>query len=141
MADETTGAELNLSTIAKQYSDEETAWTFFESIRWPNGPICPHCGSVNHAYYLAPKAGTRTTSTGKVSYRRLWKCGECRETFSVLVGSVFEDSKIPLSKWLMAFHMMCAGKNGVAALELQRTLGVTYKTAWFMAHRIRYAMD
>ena len=141
MADEATGADLNLSTIAKQYSDEEAAWLFFESIRWPNGPICPHCGVVNHAYYLEPKAGNRTTRTGKVSYRRVWKCADCREKFSVLVGSVFEDSKIPLSKWLLAFHMMCAGKNGVAALELQRTLGVTYKTAWFMAHRIRYAMD
>ena len=141
MVDETTGADLNLSTIAKQYSDEEAAWLFFESIRWPAGPICPHCGVVNHAYYLEPKTGPRTTSTGKVSYRRVWKCADCREKFSVLVGSVFEDSKIPLSKWLLAFHLMCAGKNGVAAKELQRTLGVTYKTAWFMAHRIRYAMD
>lgn len=141
MVDETTGADLNLSTIAKQYSDEEAAWLFFESIRWPNGPICPHCGVVNHAYYLEPKAGNRKTSTGKASYRRVWKCADCREKFSVLVGSVFEDSKIPLSKWLLAFHLMCAGKNGVAAEELLRTLEVTYKTAWFMAHRIRYAMN
>jgi len=140
MVDETSGANLNLSTIAKQYADEESAWLFFESIRWPNGPICPNCGVVGHAYYLEPKAGTRKTSTGKVSYRRLWKCGEGRETFSVLVGSVFEDSKVPLSKWLLAFHMMCAGKNGVAALELQRTLNIAYRSAWFMAHRIRYAM-
>lgn len=141
MVDETTGADLNLSVIAKQYSDEEEAWRFFESIRWPNGPICPHCGVVNHAYYLEPKEGNRKTSTGKTSYRRVWKCADCREKFSVLVGTVFEDSKIPLSKWLLAFHMMCAGKNGVSALELHRTLGVTYKTAWFMAHRIRYAMN
>lgn len=141
MVDETTGADLNLSTIAKQYADEEAAWLFFESIRWPNGPVCPHCGVVGTAYYLAPKDGNRKTSTGKASYRRVWKCADCREKFSVLVGTVFEDSKVPLSKWLLAFHMMCAGKNGVAALELQRTLGVTYKTAWFMAHRIRYAMD
>jgi len=141
MVDKTNGAQLNLSTIAKQYAEEEAAWLFFESIRWPNGPVCPHCGIVDHAYYLEPKAGTRKTSTGKVSYRRVWKCGECREKFSVLVGSIFEDSKVPLSKWLLAFHMMCANKNGVAALELQRTLGVTYKTAWFMAHRIRYAME
>jgi len=71
----------------------------------------------------------------------VWKCADCREKFSVLVGSVFEDSKVPLSKWLLAFHMMCAGKNGVAAEELRRTLGVTYETAWFMAHRIADAMD
>ena len=83
----------------------------------------PHCGIVGTAYFLAPKDGTRTTSTGKASYRRVWKCADCRQQFSVLVGTIFEDSKVPLSKWLLAVHMMQAGKNGVAALELQRTLG------------------
>ncbi|MDQ2784466.1 MAG: IS1595 family transposase [Chloroflexota bacterium] len=133
-------AELNLSTLAKHFSDEEAAYGLVERMRWPHGPICPHCGIVDDATYLAPKDGPRKTSTGKVSYRRVWQCNECRKQFSVLVGTVFEDSKIPLSKWLLAMHMMQAGKNGVAALELHRTLGITYKSAWFMAHRIRYAM-
>ena len=74
-------------------------------------------------------------------YRRIWKCADCREQFSVLVGTIFEDSKIPLSKWLLAIHLLCQGKNGVSAHELHRTLGITYKSAWFMTHRIRYAME
>lgn len=132
---------LTLSTIAKQFSDEATAWEALESIRWPNGPVCPHCGSVNHAYFLTPRSGERTTRTGKVSYRRIWKCGDCRKQFSVLVGTIYEDSKIPLSKWLLATHLLNGGKNGVAALELSRILGLGYRAAWFMAHRIRYAMS
>lgn len=132
---------LNLSTIAKHFSSEEAAYELIESIRWPNGPICPHCGSVDHAYYLTPKNGYRTTSTGRTTYRRVWKCADCREQFSVLVGTIFEDSKLPLSKWLLAIHLSCQGKNGVSAHELHRTLGITYKSAWFMAHRIRYAME
>src|SRR5690349_7254166 len=108
----TDAAELNLSTIAKHYSDEEAAWLFFEQTRWPDGPICPHCGTVGSDYYLEPKAGSRRTRTGKTSYRRLWKCAACREQFSVLVGTIFEDTKLPLSKWLLAVHMMNAGKNG-----------------------------
>lgn len=132
--------ELNLSKIAKRYSDEEEAYRLVERIRWPNGPICPHCGVIGNAYYLEPKEGNRKTRTGKTTYRRVWKCGDCRKQFSVLVGTIFEDSRIPLSKWLLAIHMMCAAKNGVSALELQRTLGIAYRSAWFMAHRIRYAM-
>src|SRR5579872_280330 len=132
--------ELNLSTLAKQYSDEEAAWLYLEQTRWSDGPICPHCGTVHHAYYLAPKSGTRTTRKGNTTYRRLWKCGDCRKQFSVLVGTIFEDSHIPLSKWLLAYYLLCAGKNGVAALELSRILGIAYSSAWFMAHRIRFAM-
>jgi len=131
---------LNLSTIAKRYSDEGEAYLFVESLRWPHGPICPHCGIVGEATYLAPKDGHRTTRTGKVSNRRLWQCNECRKQFSVLIGTIFEDSRISLSKWLLGIHMMCAGKNGVAAIELHRQLGITERSAWFMAHRIRYAM-
>jgi len=84
--------------------------------------------------------GYRKTRTGRTTYRRVWKCADCRQQFSVLVGTIFEDSKIPLSKWLIAIHMLCQGKNGVSAHELHRTLDITYKSAWFMAHRIRYAM-
>jgi transposase-like protein len=132
---------LTLSSIAKQYSDEEAAWLFLEEMRWQDGPVCPHCGAVDDAYYLTPKSGARSTRTGKVSYRRLWKCAACRQQFSVLVGTIFEDSKIPISKWLLAFHLLCAGKNGVSAPELSRMLDVCYKTAWFMAHRIRKALE
>jgi transposase-like protein len=121
-----TAITLNLSTIAKHFSNEEAAYELIESICGPNGPHCPHCGSVNHAYYLAPKNGYRTTSTGRTTYRRVWKCADCREQFSVLVGTIFEDSKIPLSKWLLAIHLVCQGKNGVSAHELLRTLGITY---------------
>ena len=133
-------ADLTLSTIAKHFSDEEAAWAFLEQTKWPNGPVCPRCGVVGNAYFLTPKQGARTTRTGKTTYRRLWKCGACRQQFSVLVGTVMEDSKIPVSKWLLAIHMLNAGKNGVSALELSRTLGIGYRAAWFMAHRIRYAM-
>jgi len=139
MTDEAT--KLTLSTIAKQYHDEAEAYKLIESLRWSNGPVCPHCGSINHAYFLTPKAGARKTRTGAASARRVWKCGDCRKQFSVLVGTIFEDSKIPLSKWLLAIHQLCSDKNGTAAHELHRTLGITQKSAWFMAHRIRYAME
>lgn len=128
--------DLNLSTLAKHFSDESEAWKLIERLRWPDGPVCPHCGNDEKAYYL----GNRKTGSGKVSPRRVWKCGACRKQFSALVGSIFEGTHIPLSKWLLGIHMMCAGKNGVSAHELHRQLGITLKTAWFMAHRVRYAM-
>src|SRR4051812_18344732 len=103
---------LNLSTLAKHFSDEEAAWLLVEDLRWgTSGPVCPHCGVIDEAYYLEAKNGRRVTSTGKVTYRRLWKCAVCRKQFSVLVGTVFEDSKIPLSKWLLAIYLMCSAKN------------------------------
>lgn len=132
--------QLNISTLAKKFSDEGAAYELLEEMRWPNGPECPHCGAVGRAYFLKPKNGQRLTSTGKVSHRRLWKCADCRKKFSVLVGTIFERSHVPLSKWLMALFLMSASKNGVAAYELHRTLGVTNETAWFMMHRLREAM-
>jgi transposase-like protein len=134
--------ELSLSNIAKHFSDEEAAWELVERLRWPVGPVCPHCGVINNATYLTPKSGYRKTRTGNISYRRVWQCREegCGQQFSVLIGTVMKDSKIPLSKWLLAMHLMCSGKNGISAHELHRTLGITYKSAWFMAHRIRYAV-
>ncbi len=134
-------AGLTLSEIAKHFSDEGEAYKLVERLRWANSPVCPHCGSVNHAYYLEPKEGARKTRKGAPTYRRVWKCGDCRKQFSVLVGTIFEDSHIPLAKWLLAVHLMCSDKNGVSAHELHRTLGITYRSAWFMAHRIRYAME
>ncbi len=131
--------DLTLSKIGKEYQDEEKAWDLIESIRWPSGPVCPHCGVINHAYHIKPRNGPRKTRTGKVSYRKLWKCADCKKQFSVLVGTCFEGSKIPLSKWILGIHLMCAGKNGVSAHELHRQLNISYEAAWFMAHRVRYA--
>lgn len=134
--------ELTTSSIARFFSTEEDAWLTVERLRWPTGAVCPHCGVIGNATYLTPKSGYRTTRAGNTSYRRVWQCREreCGQQFSVLVNTVMEDTKIPVSKWLLAMHMLSAGKNGVSAHELHRTLGITYKSAWFMAHRIRYAM-
>jgi len=132
--------EINLSTLAKQYSDEEEAYKLVERIRWPHGPVCPHCGVIDHAYFLTPKGEGRKTRTGSISVRRVWKCADCKKQFSVLKGSIFEDSKIPLSKWLLAFHLLCSNKNGTASFELHRTLKLDRKTAWFLTMRIRHAM-
>jgi transposase-like protein len=125
----------NLVDIAVHFSDEDAARAFLEHQRWPDGPICPHCGVIGEAFKLQPKP------TGKTHVRKgVWKCGACREQFTVTVGTIFEDSHIPLSKWLLAIHLLCASKKGMSAHQLHRMLGVTYKSAWFMAHRIRYAM-
>ena len=119
------------SLNAAYFHDNDKAREYLESIRWPNGPVCPHCASAEHHYQLQ----------GKAHRPGLWKCASCRQQFSVTVGTVFERSKIPLSKWLMAAYLLCSSKKGISAHQLHRTLGVTYKTAWFLAHRIRHAMS
>ncbi|HLG90336.1 MAG TPA: IS1595 family transposase [Alphaproteobacteria bacterium] len=112
-----------------RFHDETEARKFLEATRWPEGPVCPHCGTVNEAYENASKPG-------------VYRCAsvECRKDFSVTVGTLFERSHVPLHKWLLATHLLMAGKKGVSAHQLHRMLGVTYKTAWFMAHRIREAL-
>jgi transposase-like protein len=136
--------DLNLAKLPKYLSDETKAWALLERLRWPDGePVCPHCGTKDAAHYLLKaRNGTRETRMGNVSYRRIWKCRNkaCRRQFSVLVGSIFESSKIPVSKWLLAIWLTGAGKNGVSALELQRHLGIAYQSAWFMSHRLRESM-
>jgi transposase-like protein len=112
------------------FQDETKAREYLESIRWPNGPICPHCGSVEKMYTLK----------GEAHRPGLYKCAACRKQFSVTVGTLFERSHIPLHKWLMAVHLLCASKKGHSSHQIHRMLGVTYKTAWFMTHRIREAM-
>ena len=112
------------------FHDVDKARAHLEAIRWPNGPICPHCGDVDHA----------TKLDGKSTRPGVYKCKSCRKPFSVTVGTLFERSKIPLSKWVLATHLMSSSKKGMSAHQLHRMLGVTYKTAWFMAHRIREAM-
>ena len=136
-----TPKKLDLSTIAKTLSDESDAYKFLESVLWRDGVVCPHCGTVYRATLIQSKNGElRKTRKGNKSYRRIWNCNACRKEFSVLVGTIFEDSHIPLSKWFIAIHEMCADENGVSALELSRTLGISYRPAWHMAHRIRYAI-
>jgi transposase-like protein len=132
---------MNLNEIAKSYHDEDSARAFLEAQRWPDGKAgCPHCGEIGRSYRLPPIAG-KPKKNGEITYRKgLWKCGACRKQFTVTVGTIFEDSHIPLNKWLMAFHLLCSSKKGMSAHQLHRMLGVTYKSAWFMAHRIRYAM-
>jgi len=115
---------------APHFHDDNAAREYLEKVRWNGEPVCPHCGSVGDHYRLE----------GKTHRPGLWKCQDCRMQFSVTVGTVFERSKIPLSKWLFAAYLMCTSKKGISAHQLHRTLGVTYKTAWFLAHRIRLAM-
>lgn len=118
---------------APHFNDEEAARAHYEALRWPDGPICPHCGSINNATKMA----------GKTTRRGLYKCREkeCRKPFTATMGSIFEKSHIPLHKWLLATHILCASKKGVSSHQLWRMLGFgSYKTAWFMAHRIREAM-
>src|SRR6267143_1352685 len=123
--------DLNLAELAAHFSDPTAAAEFLEGIRWPGGPVCPHCGQDERPpYRLNSKATTR----------RLWKCPACRKQFTVTVGTIFESSHIPLNKWLLAFYLLCSSKKGMSAHQLHRMLGVTYKSAWFMAHRIREAM-
>jgi transposase-like protein len=122
---------MSTSLTAAYFHDDDKAREYLEAIRWANGINCPHCGVVGDHYRLE----------GKAHRKGLLKCKDCRKQFSVTVGTVFERSKIPLSKWLMAAYLLCSSKKGMSAHQLHRTLGVTYKTAWFLAHRIRFAMS
>ena len=113
------------------YSDANAAREHLERLHWPHGPVCPRCGSLDRITKLA----------GKSTRPGVYKCNECVKPFSVTVGTIMEDSKIPLNKWLMAFALYNSSKKGFSAHQLHRSLGITYKSAWFMAHRIRLAMD
>ena len=112
------------------YTNEAKARAHLEALRWPDGPVCPHCGVIGNAVRLA----------GESTRPGLFKCRDCRQPFSVTVGTVFERSKIPLHKWLLAAHLMASSKKGFSAHQLHRAIKVTYKTAWFMMHRLREAM-
>jgi len=121
---------MNFADLAPYFADEERAIELVEGLMWPNGPVCPHCGGVDKAYRIK----------GKTARPGLLKCGHCRKQFTVRVGTIFESSHIPLTKWLIAIYMMCSSKKGVSANQLHRALGISYKAAWFLCHRIRYAM-
>ena len=128
--------ELNLMTLAREYSDEDKARALFESWRWPKGPVCPHC-KHDEVYSITSKESTKASNKARAG---LYCCAACRKTFTATVGTVLEDSHIPLSKWVMAIFILCSSKKAVSALQISRMLGVTYKTAWFLCHRIRFAM-
>jgi len=115
------------------FQNEDAAREALEAELWPNGPVCAHCGNTDTDKIAKVQ--------GKSSRPGLYYCNECKGQFTVTVGTVLERSKVPLTKWLMAAHMFNSGKNGVSAHEIHRTLGVTYKTAWFMMHRLREAMN
>jgi len=118
------------------FTNEEKAIAYWESKRWPDGPICPHCGLVGEAYKLQ----------GKSTRPGLWKCKGCRKPFTAKMRSIFEDSHIPMHKWMYAVHLMCSSKKGMSAYQFHRMTAtfygekVSYRTAWFMFHRIRFAM-
>ncbi len=113
------------------FNDEGAAWAHFEAIRWPDGPVCPHCGVI----------GAANKIIGRTARFGLYRCNVCVKQFTATVGTVYERSHIPLHKWLLATHLMCASKKGMSAHQLFRTLGFgSYRTAWFMAHRVREAM-
>lgn len=112
------------------FTNEDAARTHLESVRWPQGPVCPHCGAMGN---IRPLGGE---SMGAGWYY----CGDCKDKFTVRMGSIFERSHIPLHKWLLAFHLMASSKKGISAHQLHRMLGITYKSAWFLAHRIRECM-
>lgn len=128
--------ELDLLEIMARFPDSESARVYLESVRWSKGRYCPHCGNADekriHAITPNPARKVRPG---------LYDCGECRAQFTVTVGTVFESSKIPLHKWLVAYFLLCSSKKGISAHQIFRMLKIgSYRTAWFMMHRIRYAM-
>ncbi|MGZ3387868.1 MAG: transposase, partial [Isosphaeraceae bacterium] len=116
----------NLLEAVRYFSDLDVATQFVADLRWPNGPVCPKCGGLDHSY---------------LTTRRIWKCKACKKQFSVKVGTIFEDSALGLDKWLPAVWLAANSKNGISSHELGRALGTTQKSAWFMLHRIRLAMQ
>lgn len=128
------GTTHNLSKLGKHFSNEDDARELLESLRWPNGAVCPRCGGDN-PYKLTAKPGSKSGVR-----KGVWKCRACRKQFTVTVGTIFEHSHVPISKWLLAIHLLSASKKSMSAHQLHRLLGVTYRAAWFMAHRLRHAM-
>jgi transposase-like protein len=123
--------EHDMSDLSRtEFHDAEKAREWLENELWPNGPICPKCGTVNQA----------TLMQGETTRPGLYQCNACREPFTVTVGTLYERSHIPLNKWLAATHLMMASKKGMSALEIGRLLGLSKKTAWFLCHRIRESL-
>jgi transposase-like protein len=124
--DEPKNPPKTLLEAIRYFSDQDVCVRFVAKLRWPDGPVCPSCGGTEHSY---------------LTTRRVWKCKSCKRQFSVKVGSLFEDSPLGLDKWLAAMWMIANSKNGVSSHEMGRSLGITQKSAWFLLHRIRLAMQ
>lgn len=114
-----------LMEAIRYFEDPDVCIEFVASLRWPNGAVCPTCEGTEHSY---------------LKTRRLWKCKNCKRQFSVKVGTIFEDSAIPLDKWLAAIWLLANSKNGVSSYEVAKAIGITQKSAWFVEHRVRLAM-
>ncbi len=131
-----TPQDLTLEQIIQHFSTNERARAYLEAVRWPDGPFCPHCGNADSDRVYKLKANPE-----KKIRPGLHECAECKKQFTVTVGTIFERSKVPLRKWLVAWYLLCSSKKGYSAAQLQRALELgSYRTAWFMLHRIRYAL-
>lgn len=131
-----------MSVLDKSYfHDEAAAFAHVEALLWADGRACPHCGVVDNSYPLKNQRSkpSKKNPTGTERHG-LYKCGSCRKQFTVRIGTIFEESHLPLHLWLQAIHLVCSSKKGISAHQLHRTLEVQYKTAWFLEHRIREAM-
>ena len=137
------------SLLEPHFVDEDKAREYLEAMRWPDGPVCPHCGLVGEAGRIVRKEKTkeqviemlRAGKRIRKAQKGLWKCKGCKKQFTVTVDTIFSDSHIPLHKWLLAIHLLTSSKKGMSAHQLMRNLDIKqYKSAWFMAHRIRYAL-
>lgn len=131
---------MSLPRLALRLRTEADAYMLLEKMRWGKQPVCPHCQSIDKHYFIQPNR-PRTTSSGAVTHRRLWKCSACRKPFSVLTGTVMHGTHISIRTWLMVMFDVASAKNGISSREIQRKYGVTPKTAWFLTHRIREAMQ
>ena len=138
--------KLTLAELRKRVSDENDAYLLLEELRWHGTPICAHCGH-DKAYFLTPKNGTSRGTGPKdangrrsQSVRRVYKCAKCRRQFSVLTNTIFHGTKVALSDWLTVMVLMASAKNGISAREVERLIGVTPETGWFMLHRLRESM-
>jgi transposase-like protein len=123
---------MNSNLNAPQFKDEKAAYAYVEAWLWPTGPVCPHCGNCDQSRIR--------TLAGKSTRPGLRNCKECRKQFTVKIGTIFEDSHVPMTHWLQAIYLMCTSKKGISTRQLQRMLGGSMKTAWFIGHRIRLAM-
>ncbi len=131
-----------MSILSKPYMhDEAAAFAHVEALLWAGGPVCPHCGNCGKVYALA---GVRSKASKKnpegIERHGLKKCAECRKQFTVRIGTIFEESHIALHLWLQAIHLMVSSKKGISSHQMHRVLGITYKSAWFLTHRIRECM-
>jgi hypothetical protein len=127
--------------LADRLRTEADAYLLLEDMRWHGRPVCPHCGSVGEHYFLTPRNGSsRKTRTGTESERRVWKRRDCRKQFSVLTGTIFHGTKIPIRVWLLVIFDASTAKNGISAREIERKYDVTPRTAWHLMHRLREAM-